>query len=129
MTGLPAAELVRRAGPTRSVAAEVLGVTPRTLHRWLCHGVPVARCDTAAARIGCHELELWTEAEIATATRDAATVTAHRRARAVELQLRNTLAALLGKPPSTIDYDRDLAALPPRVASRYARDVSRRVAT
>lgn len=44
---------------TDELAAEVLGVSQRQIMRYKADGVPVARADDFAIRIGSHPLDIW----------------------------------------------------------------------
>lgn len=62
-----------------STLAEAVGVTPRTVHRWLAKGMTEEAADRAAVRLGRHPVEVWPDWYEVTA--DPATL-AFMRARA-----------------------------------------------
>lgn len=44
---------------TRRQLAQVVGVTPRTIHRWAAAGIPLYAADRAAIAAGTHPLLIW----------------------------------------------------------------------
>lgn len=60
MTRLAFDELHREAGrPSIIRLAEIIGHTPRTLHRWKNDGVPASKADSAAIKVGSHPANIW----------------------------------------------------------------------
>jgi excisionase family DNA binding protein len=46
---------------TVTEAAGVLGISVRTLYRWMRDGISAEKADRAAVRIGLHPANLWPE--------------------------------------------------------------------
>lgn len=57
---LPFAPLVTEAAaPTIDTLAVRIGVSRRTVHRWIIHGIPADQADRAAIALGAHPANLW----------------------------------------------------------------------
>ncbi len=46
---------------TIEILAQQIGVSRRTVHRWIIHGIPADQADRAAIAIGAHPAYLWPE--------------------------------------------------------------------
>ncbi len=48
-------------GETIDIVAATIGVSRRTIHRWINHGIPAEQADRAAIALGTHPAYLWPE--------------------------------------------------------------------
>ncbi len=66
---LPFAPLASEArSSTIETLAHQIGVSRRTVHRWIIHGIPADQADRAAIALGTHPAYLWPDRWIDYAT-------------------------------------------------------------